>query len=104
MDTNILHTGSPLQVRKVSQVRSPAQKAIVPCFASSIRGAYDIELNTPTGGHGTRGMSLLFADAHSKFVNYRQLIPAPASTPGLGGVPVYNFDWTAGGLQGIDTR
>ncbi len=95
--------GSPLQVRRVQEVRSPAQKAIAPCFASSPNSAYDIVLDTPTGGHGPHGMALLFADGHSKFVNSRQLIPAPVSTL-PGGVEVFNFDWTAGGLQGIDMR
>jgi prepilin-type N-terminal cleavage/methylation domain-containing protein len=94
--------GSPLEVRRVRDVRTPARKAVVPCFASTASpGGYDIQLDTSTGGHGKDGMSLLFVDGHSQFVNYRLLIPAPASTA-PGSVPVYNFDWTAGGLQGFD--
>jgi prepilin-type N-terminal cleavage/methylation domain-containing protein len=91
--------GGPLEVRRTKDVRYPARKAISPCFASTGKSAYDVDLDTPTYGHGTEGMQLLFADAHAQFVNYKRLTPAPAGTP-----VVFNFDWTAGGLQGFDLR
>ena len=87
--------GSTLATRKVPEVRSPTRKAIEPCFASTPNSAFDIYLDTPTGGHGRKGMSLLFVDGHSQFANYRQL--APTGSP-----PTYNFDWTVGGLTGAD--
>ena len=93
--------GSPLKVRRIQDVRYPTRKAIVPCFASSGKTAYDIELDTPTGGHGPEGMQLLFVDGHSQFAAYKILVPSNA---GSGGIPTYNFDWTVGGLQGFDLR
>ncbi len=95
--------GSPgsapgLHVRYLREVRRPAGKAIVPCFASTPAGAYDVYLpNTPPYAHGPSGMALLFAEGHAGFVNYAQLTPAWE-------VGMYNFDWTAGGLQGSDMK
>jgi len=87
-----------LAVRKIPEVRQPTRKAISPCFASTPDSAFDIYLDTPTGGHGRKGMSLLFADGHSQFASYRQLDPPVV----VGGKPRYNFDWTVGGLTGAD--
>jgi hypothetical protein len=78
-------------------MRYPTRKAMAPCFASSANSWFDIELNTPSDGHGPNMMLLLFADAHSQSANYGQLVPA--TSPG-----VYNFDWTLLGLQGFDLR
>ena len=89
-------TGGALATRKVSDVRFPTRKAISPCFASTVNTAFDIYLDTPTGGHGRKGMMLLFVDGHSQFAKYRQLDPTGGSPP------TYNFDWTAGGLAGAD--
>ena len=91
-------TGSTMTVRKVLEVRQPTRKALAPCFASSPSSVFDIYLDTPTGGHGRKGMDLLFADAHSQFASYRQLDPPVV----VGGKPSYNFDWTKGGLKGAD--
>ena len=93
-------TGSKLTVRKVSEVRFPTRKAISPCFASSPGSAYDIVNNTPTGGHGRKGMILLFVDAHSQLAPYRTLNPTYQNA----GQNVYNLDWTAGGLTGADLK
>lgn len=92
--------GSKLQVRRTSEVRFPTRKALSPCFASSLNSAYDILDNTPTGGHGTKGMLLLFVDAHSQFANYRQLNPTFFNA----GRGIFNLDWTAGGLAGADLK
>lgn len=92
--------GSPLAVRKTIEVLKPSQKAIMPCFASSPNSAYDIVQNTPTGGHGPVGMSLLFVDTHCQFAKYTQLIPPFVN----GNQKIYNLDWTAGGLKGFDLR
>ena len=35
-------------------------------FASSPNSAYDVVNNSDTGGHGRKGMLLLFVDGHSK--------------------------------------
>jgi prepilin-type N-terminal cleavage/methylation domain-containing protein len=90
--------GSALQLRKVSEVRFPTRKALSPCFASTLNSAYDIYQDTPTGGHGTKGMSLLFADGHSQFALYVNL----NNTFVNGTQKIYNLDWTAGGLSGAD--
>ena len=88
----------PVQLRFAREVRFPTGKAIVPCFASTAAGAYDTYLaNTPPYAHGTSGLILLFVDGHGGFVIYRQLTPAWE-------VGMYNFDWTAGGLQGSDMQ
>jgi prepilin-type N-terminal cleavage/methylation domain-containing protein len=86
---------SPVTLRKVPEVRYPAQKAIGVCFASPIGQVYDPTANSLTAGHGTRGMSLLFVDGHSQFARYEHLNPDMYST---GSPRTYNFDWTVGGL------
>jgi prepilin-type N-terminal cleavage/methylation domain-containing protein len=92
-----------LAVRKVLDVRYPTRKAIVPCFASTGKSAYNVDLDTPTYGHGTEGMQLLFVDGHAQFANYITLVPSNAG--GLPGtVPVFNLDWTLDGLQGFDLK
>ncbi len=89
-----------LKVRKVSDVRSPAKKAIDPCFASSAGTAFDVRKNSTTGGHGQKGMALLFVEGHTEFSLYERLNPTGVA----GTVPVYNLDWTAGGLAGEDLK
>ena len=90
--------GSALKLRHVQEVRFPTKKAISPCFASTPNTAYDVTLDSPTGGHGTKGMSLLFVDGHSQFALYPQL-----NNPfGSGSQKIYNLDWTVGGLSGAD--
>ena len=90
--------GSDLQLRRLSEVRMPTRKAISPCFASTLNSAYDIYQDTPTGGHGTKGISLLFVDGHSQFALYRDL-----NNPFVDGTKkIYNLDWTVGGLSGAD--
>ena len=79
--------GSSLAVRKLSDVRYPAGKAQHPCFAASANSAAVV-------GHGTKGLSLMFVDAHAQFALYRQLNPGTLGN--------YNLDWTEGGLQGAD--
>jgi len=90
--------GSALLARKVQEVRYPTRKALSPCFASNPNSAFDIYMETATGGHGRKGMVLLFADGHSQLATYRQLTPPISS----GSKPSYNFDWTVGGLTGAD--
>ena len=93
-------TGARLMVRKLSEVRFPTRKALCPCFASSPNFVYDVEFNTPSGGHGPKGMILLFVDAHSQFAPYAMLNPTFVTA----GQNIYNLDWTAGGLTGADLR
>lgn len=89
-----------LRVRKTLDVTYPANKAISPCFASA-KGKWDnIQLNTGSSGHGPAGMLLLFVDGHSELALYKKL-NAPFTN---GGTPVYNLDWTVGGLKGKDLR
>jgi prepilin-type N-terminal cleavage/methylation domain-containing protein len=92
--------GSPRRVRKTMEVRYPTRKAISPCFASTVNTAFDIVEGTATGGHGRKGMSLLFVDGHSQLATYRQLIPTFVT----GGKKIFNLDWTVGGLAGGDLR
>ena len=56
--------------------------------------------NTPSAGHGRKGMLLLFVDGHSQFAAYSALNPTFVSA----GQNIYNLDWTAGGLTGADLR
>jgi hypothetical protein len=92
--------GSALAQRKSGEVKFPAQKAMRACFASVPGTFFDI---SPTrkglGGHGPKGMLLLFADGHSQFARWEQLVPTSG-----GAEPVYNFDWTLNGLRGFDLR
>ena len=90
--------GSALKLRRVSEVRFPTKKAIAPCFASTPNSANDVIQGTLSGGHGIKGMSLLFVDGHSQFALYQQL----NNTFGSGTQKIYNLDWTAGGLSGAD--
>ncbi len=92
--------GSPLAVRKVQEVRFPTQKAISPCFASAPNSVFDVVGGTASGGHGRKGMALLFVHGHAQFAGYQKL----NSTIASGGQPTFNFDWTAGGLGGTDLR
>ncbi len=92
--------GSKLMVRKLPEVRFPTRKALCPCFASSPNFAYDVSNDTPSAGHGRKGMLLLFVDAHSQFAPYPTLNPTFVTA----GQKIYNLDWTAGGLTGADLR
>jgi hypothetical protein len=75
--------------RKLSEVLTPTRKAECSCFAASAGSAAVV-------GHGTKGLSLMFVDAHAQFALYRQL--------NLGTLNDYNLDWTVGGLKGADLR
>ncbi len=94
--------GSALAQRKVSEVKFPAQKAMRSCFASVPGKFFDITSaeRRSYGGHGPKGMALLFVDSHSQFARWEQLNPTSYN----GAVPVYNFDWTDKGLGGRDLR
>ena len=74
------------------------------CFASVPGTFFDVTSaqKRANGGHGAKGMSLLFPDGHSQFAPYTSL--QPTSLP-VTSDPAYNFDWTilpAPGLQGAD--
>jgi prepilin-type N-terminal cleavage/methylation domain-containing protein/prepilin-type processing-associated H-X9-DG protein len=88
-------TGPPVKVRKLPEVHSPSQKAIVPCFAMRPgTDPFNNHEDTPSA-HGL-GMSLLFVDGHSQFAHYKKLNQdgySPAAHPWT-----YNLDWTVGGL------
>jgi prepilin-type N-terminal cleavage/methylation domain-containing protein len=92
--------GATLRVRRTREVKFPEKKAIAPCFASSKGKAHDVRKGTATSGHGQRGMVLLFVDGHSEFAAYDRL-NAPFKD---GNTPIYNLDWTIGGLEGADLR
>ena len=95
---------SALAKRKMSEVKYPTRKAMRACFASIPGTFFDITSSASRGhgGHGPKGMSLLFVDGHSQYAHYDIL--QPTSAPGTPD-PVYNFDWTVlpgPGLQGTD--
>jgi prepilin-type N-terminal cleavage/methylation domain-containing protein/prepilin-type processing-associated H-X9-DG protein len=92
--------GGALKLRRVPEVKFPPKKAISPCFASAKGKANDIRKGTTTSGHGTRGMMLLFVDGHAEYAAYDGL-NAPFKD---GATPIYNLDWTAGGLGGQDLK
>ena len=85
MDDTVSHVAP----RKLSEVLTPTRKAENSCFAASAGSAAVV-------GHGTKGLSLLFVDAHAQFAQYRQL--------NVGTLGNYNLDWTDGGLKGADLR
>jgi prepilin-type N-terminal cleavage/methylation domain-containing protein/prepilin-type processing-associated H-X9-DG protein len=92
--------GGALKLRRVPEVKFPPKKAISPCFASAKGKANDIRKGTTTSGHGTRGMMLLFVDGHAEYAAYDRL-NAPFKD---GATPIYNLDWTVGGLGGQDLK
>jgi hypothetical protein len=60
----------------------------------------DIRKNTTSAGHGVKGMVLLFVEGHAEMAAYERL-----NAPFMEGTtPVYNLDWTAGGLAGEDLK
>jgi fructose-1,6-bisphosphatase len=83
-----------LTVRKTSDVKYPAQKAIAACYAAF---DYDFQLGMRFGaqGHVNNGVLLLFVDGHSQIVLTNQLNLAAF---GYG----YDLDWTSNGLSGQD--
>ena len=94
--------GGALARRKMSEVVYPTRKAMRACFAS-VPGTY-FDVNSArvrqNGGHGVKGMCLLFVDSHSQFPRWQQLNPTSYN----GTDPAYNFDWTMNGLRGGDLR
>ena len=92
--------GAAMRLRRIQEVKSPTQKAISPCFASTKGKWNDIRKGTASSGHGPKGMSLLFVDGHSEYALYDRL-NAPFKE---GAAPVYNLDWTVGGLGGADLK
>ena len=99
---NFYHSddNSVLQLRRIGEVKSPSKKALSPCFASTSKKWNDVRKNTTSAAHGTKGMQLLFVDGHSEMATYERL-----NAPFLdGGTPIYNLDWTVGGLSGEDLK
>jgi type II secretory pathway pseudopilin PulG len=93
---------SALKQRSMTEVASPSKKAMRACFAS-VPGKYFDTISAQTrsyGGHGAKGMSLLFVDGHSQFARWEGLNPTSYN----GKDPAYNFDWTSKGLKGEDLR
>ncbi|MCX6931026.1 MAG: prepilin-type N-terminal cleavage/methylation domain-containing protein [Verrucomicrobia bacterium] len=94
--------GGALARRKMSEVVYPTRKAMRACFAS-VPGTY-FDVNSArvrqNGGHGVKGMCLLFVDSHSQFPRWQQLNPTSYN----GTDPAYNFDWTLNGLRGGDLK
>ena len=91
---------SALHVRSFNEVKFPSKKAISPCFASAKGKANDVRQGMTTAAHGTKGMALLFVDTHSEYAPYSRL-NAPFKD---GSTPIYNLDWTVGGLSGEDLK
>ena len=81
-------------VRKTTEVKYPAQKAILGCYAAF---DYDFQTGMRFGaqGHVNNGLLLLFVDGHSQLVSTNQLNLAAF---GYG----YDLDWTSNGLSGQD--
>jgi len=91
--------GNGVELRKLTDVAKPTKKAIHSCFSSAGKAPYDCTQDT--GGHVHTGMSLLYVDGHSHFDRYSTLIPTFTNSVGL---PIYNFDWTDGGLSSGDLK
>ena len=88
-------TFSPkLTQRSTTDVKSPAKKAIMSCFAEPEFGS----LGNNNIAHGKQGFPILFVDGHAAFTTFKQL----NKTKPYGD---YNLDWTIGGLrQGEDLK
>ena len=88
-------TYSPkLTQRTLTEVKSPAKKAIMSCFAEPEFG----NIGDKNIAHGKLGFPILFVDSHAAFVLFRQL----NKTQPYG---EYNLDWTIGGLtKGEDLK
>jgi len=88
---------------KTTEVTHPVDKAIMVCFAVGTPGVmFNTDLKDPMPSAHGMGMSLLFVDSHSKFVQYAKLNRAgPNTNPNMNG---YNFDWTARGIAGSDVQ
>ena len=86
-------TSPKLTPRRTAEVRSPAKKAVMACFAEPENG----NLGAKNLAHGKEGLPLLFVDGHSAFARYTQLNKAAPYGD-------YNLDWTLGGLGGEDLR
>jgi prepilin-type N-terminal cleavage/methylation domain-containing protein len=101
------NTLSAQKVRRMDEVRFPSRKVIFQCAASTKGATFAFEENSPIGGHGPKGMSLLFVDGHAQFCRYRDLNHTwgPGTpNPTAGNVKIYNMDWTLGGLSGADLK
>ncbi len=74
----------PIQ-KFVRQVRYPARKVMMTCYAQGIQG----------GPHSNSGLPLLFADGHVAYTPSGEILPTnPYAGP--------NLDWTVNGLNGFD--
>ena len=71
-----------------TEVKSPAKKALMSCFAEPEFGS----LGDKNIAHGKTGFPILFVDSHAAFTTYKQL----NQTKPYGD---YNLDWTVGGLR-----
>ena len=80
-------------LRYTQEVRSPAKKAIMSCFAEPENG----QIGDRNFAHGKDGFPLLFVDNHSAYVRYTEL----NKTKPYGD---YNLDWTVDGLRGDDLK
>jgi prepilin-type processing-associated H-X9-DG protein len=82
-----------LQQRSAEQVRWPANKAIMGCFAEPQNG------NIAAHGlaHGNNGFPVLFVDGHSAYTRFSSLIYPPTFTN-------TDLDVTPGGLTGRDLK
>jgi prepilin-type N-terminal cleavage/methylation domain-containing protein len=95
--------GSALTPRRMTEVAFPTRKAMRGCFAGIRPGLYfDVTSATKRtyGGHGPKGMTLLFPGGSTQFALWTKLIPTSYN----GADPAYNFDWTSGGLAGGDLQ
>jgi prepilin-type N-terminal cleavage/methylation domain-containing protein/prepilin-type processing-associated H-X9-DG protein len=81
---------------KVSEVRNPVNKAVLPCLACPAPGMFfQAEAANPKDSAHGAGMNLLFVDGHSQFVKFKSI-----NTNAY----FYNLDHTAGGLAGKDVN
>jgi hypothetical protein len=86
-------TGAIVQQRSAAQVRSPAKKAIMACYAEAANG----HVGDKNLAHGKDGFPLLFVDSHCAYTKHASLNqPTPFWD--------HNADWTVGGLAGEDLK
>ena len=82
-----------LQQRSAEEVRSPANKAIMGCFAEPENG----QIGDKNLAHGKNGFPVLFVDSHSAYTKYTSLNYPPTFSG-------TDLDFTPGGLKGEDLK
>jgi prepilin-type N-terminal cleavage/methylation domain-containing protein/prepilin-type processing-associated H-X9-DG protein len=90
----------PPLARGLSEVRSPAAKAIITCYTGTDFVIAETFAKNGRWVHG-KGLNWLFVDGHSAFTPFLQMTDTrPFNPRAMGG----DHDWTIDGLKGVDIK